>query len=63
MANVLYVVSRFFIGFFERTSGNNHSVFERVLIDGIINNPYLLFGTVFVIIGFSIGVLKRIIRS
>lgn len=63
MENVLYVVSRFFIGFFERTSANDHSVFERVIWDGILTNPYLQFGAVFVIIGFAIGLLKRIIRS
>lgn len=58
MSNVFNVVSKLFDLCFLRSS----NILSRILV--YFNNyPYLILGTILMIIGFSVGIIKRIIRS
>lgn len=58
MQRVLFVTRKIFNDLFT----GNWSPFKRIIVH-IINEPFLVIGVVLIIIGFSIGLLKRVINS
>lgn len=61
MERILLVSKRMFDSIFTDFAINVSPI--NIIINRIISEPYLLIGSVCLIIGFSIGILKRIIHS
>lgn len=61
MSRVLYIVTKIFNQIFVTPTLGKPLV--QVIIDNILLKPYILIPVVLLIIGFSIGLIKRIIHS
>lgn len=61
MDRVIHIADRFFKAIFTSSDFGFRPILS--IATRIMQNPYLLFGAIFIIIGFSVSMIKRIIYS
>lgn len=64
MDRVIHIANKIFFDLFVGTSASQpyRGLIPRIL-SHILYSPYFYLGAIFLIIGFSVGILKRIIHS
>lgn len=63
MERVLFVVNRLFNRIFITNISGWGIPLINAIINRIISLPFLIIGTVLLIIGFAVGIIKRLIHS
>lgn len=61
MANILRVTERIFLSIFSDLAIPYVPI--ALVVERIVTNPYLLMGAVFLVIGFVVGIIKRLVTS